>query len=277
LIVKLMEEATAETEHKGWCDSELGKNKITRAAKSEEANKLAADVEDLTSDIAQLAQDIADLSAGMMELDKAMAAATEERQSSKAKNEATIQEAKDAQEALERGVAVLKEYYAKSAEATSLVQKSNGKKQQPEMDAPETFDKPYTGMLPEGGNIADFLEVILSDFARLEAETSTNEAAEDEQHETYMFESKKDRALKENEQGHKQNKKTDQESNLHSTTEELKSTQDQLDKATSYYDKLKPTCLDSGITYEERVKRREVEMQSLQEALQILSGADIAR
>jgi hypothetical protein len=30
LIVKLMEEATAETEHKGWCDKELVTNKQTR-------------------------------------------------------------------------------------------------------------------------------------------------------------------------------------------------------------------------------------------------------
>ena len=30
LIYKLMEEATAETEHKGWCDTELATNKQTR-------------------------------------------------------------------------------------------------------------------------------------------------------------------------------------------------------------------------------------------------------
>ena len=30
MIVRLMEEATEESEHKGWCDSELGTNKITR-------------------------------------------------------------------------------------------------------------------------------------------------------------------------------------------------------------------------------------------------------
>ena len=31
----------------------------------------------------------------------------------------------------------------------------------------------------------------------------------------------------------------------------------------AYFDKLKPTCVDSGITYEERVKRREEEIQSV--------------
>ena len=33
MIVRLMEEATEESEHKGWCDSELGTNKITRESR----------------------------------------------------------------------------------------------------------------------------------------------------------------------------------------------------------------------------------------------------
>ena len=28
MIIKLMEEANEETEHKGWCDGELGANKV---------------------------------------------------------------------------------------------------------------------------------------------------------------------------------------------------------------------------------------------------------
>merc|ERR1712151_531852 len=74
---------------------------------------------------------------------------------------------------------------------------------------------------------------------------------------------------------HKASKKSDSETELHATEEELKSTKEQLAAAVAYYEKLKPTCVDSGITYEERVKRREEEMQSLKEALKILSGTDV--
>jgi len=269
LISKLNEEATAETEHKGWCDAELAKNKQTRESRSADVAELTANIEDLTADIAQLTQDIADLAKAVKELDEAMAAATEERTSSKAANEQTIKEAKEAQAAVEEATAVMKDFYAKSAQATAFAQQSPGE------DAPETFEKPYQGMLPEGGSIVDFLEVILSDFVRLESETAATEAAEADEYKEFMFESKKDKALKENESEHKAESKVNKESALHSAEEELKMNQEQLDAANKYYDKLKPDCVDSGINYEERVKLREEEMQSLSEALKILQGQDL--
>merc|ERR1719473_2643764 len=268
LISKLMEEATSETEHKGWCDTELTTNKQTRDKKTAEVNELESDIEDLTATIAQLTQDIADLTAAVQELDAAMAKETEERNSAKATNTQTVKDAKAAQVAVEEAMSVLKDFYAKSAEATAFAQ-------QPAADAPETFEKPYKGLLPEGGNVVDFLEVILSDFARLESETTASEDQEEDEYKTFMFESKKDKALKENEIKLKSQTKTDKESALVQAEEDLKVTKEQLDKALEYYEKLKPTCVDSGITYAERVKRREEEIVSLQEALKILQGTDL--
>jgi hypothetical protein len=271
LISKLVQEATEEAEHKGWCDTELTTNQQTRDKKTEEVNTLNSEIEDLTATIAQLTQDLADLTQALKELADDMAQETAERNANKAKNAQTVADAKAAQSAVEDAMAVLKDFYAKAAEATAFAQQ----KQTPGEDAPETFDESYTGMGTSGGNVVDFLEVILTDFSRLESETSTDEAMESDEFKTFMFESEKDQALKENDMKHKQEKKTQKESALHSAEEELKLTQEALDKANAYYEKLKPTCVDSGITYEERVKRREAEMQSLQEALKILSGTDV--
>jgi uncharacterized protein YoxC len=271
LISKLVQEATEEAEHHGWCQTELTTNKQTRDKKTEEVNVLESEIEDLTATISQLTTDIADLTAALKDLAADMAENTAERSANKAENEQTISDAKAAQTAVEAAMAVMKDFYAKSAEATALSQVSKA----PADDAPETFDKPYTGLLPEGGNVVDFLEVILSDFSRLESETSAQESTEAEEYKAYMFESEKDQALKENEKKHKSETLTNKQSALHSTQEELTLTQQALSKAITYYEKLKPTCVDSGITYEERVKRREAEMQSLQEALKILSGTDV--
>ena len=128
-----------------------------------------------------------------------------------------MEEAKQAQVAVTQAIAVLKDYYAKAAEATSL-------EQQPAADAPATWDDSYNGQATGGGCVIDFLEVILSDFARLEAETSTNENAEQDEFEKFEFESRKDLALKENEVEHKQNKRTDKESALQQAQTDLKTT-----------------------------------------------------
>merc|ERR1719160_2345978 len=269
LIYKLQEEAREEAEHKGWCDTELTTNKQTRDKKSADIESLKAEIEELTAEIAKLTQDISDLQAAIKELDEAMAKATEDRTASKEKNQATIKDAKEAQDAVAQALAVLKDFYAKAAEATALAQQTPGE------DAPESFDAPMQGQQAEGGGVMDFLEVIHADFARLQSETETDEGAEAEEYDKFMFESKKDKALKENEIGHKEEKKTAQEGAKHSAETELKTTQEELDAALEYYEKLKPSCVDSGISYEERVKRREAEIQSLKEALKILSGEAI--
>merc|ERR1719191_2710364 len=104
-----------------------------------------------------------------------MAKETEERSNAKATNAQAVKDAKAAQVAVTEAMAVLKAFYAKSADATAFAQ-------QPAADAPETFDKPYKGLMPEGGSVVDFLEVILTDFARLESETAAAEAEEEDEY-----------------------------------------------------------------------------------------------
>jgi len=247
LISKIMQEATAETEAKGWCDTELGVNKITREAKTEDANNLNAEIEDLNAEIADLTQRMADLAAQVKELDAAMADATDNRMDAKATNEQTIKEAQEAQTAVEAATAVLTDFYAKAGDSGDV-------------------------QGAEGGGVIDFLQVILSDFARLESETESAENTEADEYDALMFESKKDKALKEGENKNLGGTLTDKQGALESASEELKGTHEALDKATAYFEKLKPTCVDSGITYDDRVKAREAEIQSLGEALKILQG-----
>merc|ERR1719301_131119 len=101
LIVKLMEEATSETEHKGWCDTELTTNKQTRDKKTAEVNELESTIEELTAQISELTQDIADLTKAVKELDADMAKETDDRNEAKAENMQCIKEAQEAATAVE--------------------------------------------------------------------------------------------------------------------------------------------------------------------------------
>merc|ERR1719420_865348 len=188
LIVRLMEEANEEAEHKGWCDTELSTNEQTRKEKTQAVETLHAEIDELEASIAKLTEEIAELTTAVAELDAAMAKATEIRQAEKAKNEETIKDAQDAQTAVAQALTVLKEFYAKAAEATALLQ------QQPE--APEIFDKPYTGMQGASGGVIGMLEVIESDFARLESETKAAEATAQKEYDEFMTDSEVDKAQK---------------------------------------------------------------------------------
>jgi len=267
LIVRLMEEANEEAEHKGWCDTELSTNEQTRKEKTESVETLHAEIDQLQASIAKLTEDVSELSKAVAELDAAMAKATKLRTEEKATNTETIGDSQEAQTAVAQALTVLKEFYAKAAEATAFVQQKA---------EPEIFDKAYTGMGAEGGGVVGMLEVIESDFARLESDTKASEATAQKEYDEFMTDSKVDKSEKSTDIEHKTAKKQDESQALTSKNQDLEGTQKELDAALAYFDKLKPSCVDSGVSFEDRVARRKEEIESLQEALKILNGEDIA-
>jgi len=302
MITRLLEETNQESEQKGFCDKELGTNEKTR-------NKLQATIDELTAKIdeneaimTQTSQRITELSKELAEIRDSMKQSTELRQQEKAKNTESIKDAQDALKAIEAATAVLKDFYQKASSATALLQDSAGR---PTMGSPEwnalanpnfksggagygqgsedkvdkghkagmqTFGETYTGMQDEAGGVFAMLEVISSDFSAVEADTSSSEAAAVKAYNDFMAESKRAVAVKEKESEMLSSDKATAKSESVADTKDLKATQDQLLAASRYYDKLKPTCVNSGVSYGDRVKARQDEIQSLKEALRILEG-----
>jgi chromosome segregation ATPase len=258
LIVRLIEEANEESEHKGWCDGELTANEETRHAKAAQVETLQAEMEELRATIAQLGEEIAQTSTEIQELSKSVQEATAERMKQKAANDATVADAKDAQNAVARAMEVLKAFYG-----TSFLQ-------QPALPSS------YGGMQAESGGVIGMLEVIQADFSRLEAATSAAEAEGQKEFKKFSKESAVNHAQLAKDVEHKEKKKTEVEGDLTTAQGDLKDLQFELDAALSYYEKLKPSCIDAGVTYDDRVTRRKEEIESLQEALRILSGEDLA-
>jgi len=250
LITKLLEEANEEAEQKGWCDTELSTNEQTRKEKTEAVETLHAEIDELQASLAKLTEQITELTEAVAALDAAVAKATGIREEEKAKNTETISDAGEAQTAVAQALTVLKEFYAKAGDSSAAQGGSSG-------------------------GVIGMLEVIQSDFARLEAETKAAEDQGQKEYDEFMNDSEVDKAQKSKDIEHKTKKKQDQSQSLQEKQKDLEGTQKELDAALAYYDKLKPSCVDSGVSYEDRVARRKEEIQSLQEALQILNGEDI--
>jgi len=160
---------------------------------------------------------------------------------------------------------VLRKFYDKAATATAFVQPK-----------PATFDESYKGMSSQGGGVLGMMEVIQSDFARLKAETTSAENNALREYDNFMNTAKADKAAKEKEARHKGFELTRAKRSSHQAKDDLKATEEELDSALEYFEKLKPTCIGETPKYEERVARRKEEIQALQESLLILSGEDLA-
>merc|ERR1719443_452313 len=193
-----------------------------------------------TAMVETLMEEIAELTKAIAELDAAMAKATAIRQAEKAKNAETVED------------------------ATALIQQK-----------PPIFDEPYKGLQSESGGVIGMLEVIESDFARLEADTKAAEEMAQKAYDEFMTDSEVDKAAKVADMEHKTAKKQDKEQTLATKKEDMAGTQKELDAANAYYDKLKPSCVTVAVSYDDRVAQRKAEIQSLQEAYKILNGEDI--
>lgn len=141
-------------------------------------------------------------------------------------------------------------------------------RQLPEMAA-------YKGMGSASGGVVGMMEVIVTDFVRLEAETNASEAQAAAEYDSFMADAKADKEYK-----HKTEVKTkfekDQTEFERSRSEKmLVGVNEELAKANAYYEQLKPECVSQEFSYEERVKRREEEIEGLKEAYKALDAKSV--
>eukprot|EP00428_Durinskia_dybowskii_P061154 CAMPEP_0170382770 /NCGR_PEP_ID=MMETSP0117_2-20130122/15123_1 /TAXON_ID=400756 /ORGANISM="Durinskia baltica, Strain CSIRO CS-38" /LENGTH=730 /DNA_ID=CAMNT_0010638437 /DNA_START=45 /DNA_END=2234 /DNA_ORIENTATION=+ len=268
LLVRLLDEANEEADHKGWCDKEVSTNKQSRDELSTQVEELSAKVDEMSALEATLATEIKDLTEQIADLDASVAKATKERADEKSMNEATIAEAKSAQEAVLQATKVLQEFYARVGDATALLQ---GRARQEPVE-PKTWDSPYQGLHGDSTGVVGMLDVIHSDFARLQAETEVAEGDAARRHNKFIEDSAVDRTVKDKEMRHKGYTRDSTLRILRETEKELEATQEELTDALRYYDKLKPACIDTGLSYQERVEKRQEEIESLKEALGSSAG-----
>jgi len=255
MLSKLKSEAAAEADHKAWCDEQLKENKLKRNKKTATVERLTAEVQELTSTIETMGQNIATLLKEQADLTTAMKSATDFRSAEKTENLAIIADAKAGHGAVQKALVILREFYAKQA---ALLQ------QAPEIES-------YKGMGGAKGGVVGMLEVIETDFARLDADTTAAEKQAASEYDTFMSDSQADKKQKHELEVKTKLDKDATEFEKSQTQKDLAAVEDELAKANEYYAYLKPSCLEVKVSYEERVARRKEELEALNQAYDILN------
>jgi len=272
LIERLLTEAANEANQKGWCDKASADAKQKREQSATEIEELNGKMAELEAEIAELTEELAILKDEIAELKKKREVAEKLRKEEKEENEATLLEANAGLDAVKMAIDVLDKFYKTVDDAKvdlSLAQQGPG------ADAPDAgFDigEAYTGAQGAATGIIGMLDVIKSDFERTISETEKEEAEAEKEHLEFMTKTGVSLAEKKMAQEQKTKYKDDAEEQLEDATESLNDNTEILSKAIAELLDLKPVCVDTGMSYEERVARRQDEIDALNKALCILKA-----
>jgi len=271
LIERLLTEAANEANQKGWCDKATKDAEQKRDYAAEEIATLNSEMAELEALIDKLTAELADLNKAIDELTEAREKAEKERKEEKAENAATVAEAQAGLSAIEQAIDIISKFYKSAKKETVDLSLAQG----PADDAPDAgfeIGEAYTGAQSTSGGIIGMMEVMKSDFERTISETEAAEAQAEEDHLEFMTETGKSLAEKKQAVEERSSQKDD-------ASEKLEKADDNLDEQTKILETsiqelldLKPVCVDTGMSYKERVARREDEIAALKKADCILSA-----
>jgi hypothetical protein len=290
LVSRLEAEAEAEASQKAWCDEEMAAATSMRDTAQTTIETLGALKTEKGALIDSLSEDILTLSQQISDLQKALKEETELREQDSAANNVTMEDAVAGKGAVENAIVFLSDFYGGSEAAPKLLQVgqepvegyerftaenagADGKTVD-DMAPDAAFDGEYGGKTDAAKGIMGLLEVIVSDFENTISKTETLESEAQASYETFKTDTETDITDKGDLKTTKEGEKTDAELAITQAESDLRAEMEVLQNALDELEKLKPVCVDSGMSWEERKARREQEVASLKEALEILQNTD---
>merc|ERR1711957_273929 len=220
--------------------------------------KLMAEIDEMNANIDTMTKTIQTLIQEQEDLTKAMGEATTQRIAEKTENTATIADAQAGSGAVKSALVVLRNFY----DSQSFIQ------QAPEM-------KSYSGMGAASGGVVGMLEVIVSDFVRLEAETKNAEAMGAAEYDNFVKDAEADKEYKHKTEVKTKLEKDQEEFEISRSKKMLVGVNTELARANDYFEVLKPECIEVKVSYEERVQARKDEIEALKEAYKVLDSKSV--
>jgi len=270
LIERMLQEAANESNQKGWCDKALGDAKQKRDYTADKLASLNAEMAKQEARRDTLVEELATLAKEMKELKKAQEDADKERKKEKEENAATVKEAGEGLDAVRQAIDILEKFY-KTAKKSEVLLDVRG----PKDDMPDAgFDngEAYKGAQGGAGGVVGMLEVIESDFVRTIKTTKAAEAQAEDDHLKFTTETQSSLAEKDQATTIKTEQKDDALEKLSKANDGMDSKTELLQSTIKELLELQPACVDTGMSYQERVEARENEIKALKKALCIFEA-----
>lgn len=270
MISKLEAEASSEATEKAFCDKEMAETGTKKDDLTDDVSKLKVKIEQAVAKTASLKDDVKDLQDELSALAKAQAEMDQIRQESHATYVEEKASLEQGLEGVRKALSILRTYYANKVSTDALVEDSAkiGDVMRRFPQAPPTHQKASGA----GGSIIGLLEAVESRIAEGLAKEETQEADLQAEYEKVTQENKVSKATKEKDAMYKEKeiKALDKEMTKLSSSKDVADSE--LAAVTEYYTKLQGRCIAKPEAYEERKRRREVEIQGLKEAISALES-----
>jgi hypothetical protein len=292
LVARLEAEAQAEQDQKTWCDENMKNTQDERDAAQREIEGYNALHMEKSTLADQLTEQMLTLSQDIAELNKALSEETELRGKEKKGNEQVITDASTGKAAIEQAINVLNAFYGTGG----FVQVGKKAAQEPvapgymrtaaaegagadgrtvqDIGGDPDLSPDYGGKTDAAASILGLFEVIKTDFETTISETNKLEADQEKKYGDFKKDTEEDIKEKSELKVTKEGQKTEALLDVSQAEADLRAEKEVLKNALDELEKLKPVCVDSGMTWEERTARREQEIDSLKEALRILHETD---
>jgi len=275
MTTQLKSEQKEEVEKKDWCIQELHKNDMHTSDAYEVKSDLETRIESLTDDIQQMADLIVNLQAEVEDSKVEMKRASENRLKENKAFQATVSDQRVTQEILHKAMSKLQDFYSKRASLLSrkskqgAVAKGAASRQAP----PPGFTK-YKKQ--GGGGVIGMIQNIIAESKAVEAEAQHGEQQAQSAYEQFMSDSKKAmKALMQEIVDKQENKAAADQDLVLSNTDAAANAKD-IERLDQYKKELHASCDYVMDNFDTRQTARVQEMDALQQAKSILSGADLS-
>jgi len=257
----LKKQQSDEGNKKDWCIDELNKNKLQTEGKSREHESLTGELETLKSNDARIADEMKVLTDEVSEMNKQIALAGQNREKENTEFQQTIADQRMAQQQLKKALVVLKDFYTKSRE--SLVQASEG-------GSPEFKDfKQSSGSV----GVLSMLQQLVADAKAMEAEATHAEQTAQKDYEAFAKSTQAAIKARNSTLLDKSEKKGHTEAAAVAARESQEGVRDELKELSQKEADVHGSCDWLLQNFEPRQSSREDEVDALQQAKAMLSGA----